>query len=158
MHMIFLEYFNNKEQNSLYLCSLYTINQKVEVKWGTHQVANVASPLVTVYFLETRHLSACCTSLPGCPASYMSSTELIISLYKLILIFIISVKSTNTLTVIQAGNWGLFLLLSSFSPEPINCFNYQSCLCSISPIHSFFFLSNLVIHVTITTLLDYGNH
>lgn len=119
------------------------------------------------YFLGTRqHLSTCCTSLPGCPAkapaSFMSTTELIIFLCKSMLIFQCSLFLLKAPIPFCHPDWklSLFTLLSSFLPESINCFSYQSCLCSISPIHSLLFFStfNLVIHVTLTTLLDYRHN
>lgn len=126
------------------------------------------SPCDGIYFLGTRqHLSACGTSLPGCPAnapaSSMSSTKLIIFLCKLMLIFLCSLFLLKT-PIPFLSSWleteESVLSLSSFLPESINCFNYQSSLCSISPIYSllFFSTSNLVIHVTIITFLDYRNN
>lgn len=75
-------------------------------------------------------------------------------------VFFISTKRTNTLLSSRLDIEESFSLLSSFLPESINCFSYQSCLCQISPILSllFFSASNLVIHVTVTTLLDYRNN
>lgn len=131
-------------------------------------MANVASPLVIAFtFLGTRHLSACCASLPECSAnastSYMSSTELIISLCKLMLIFLWFLFLLKALIMSLSSRLEIeesFSLLSYFLAEPVNCLNYQSCLCSISPIYSLLSLSTskLVIHVTITTLLDYRNY
>lgn len=62
---------------------------------GTSRGKCCFSPCDSIHFFGTRqHLSACCTSLPGCPASApasrMSNSELIIFLCKLMLIFLCS--------------------------------------------------------------------
>jgi len=134
---------------------------------GTSRGKCSFSPCDSIHFFGTRqHLSACCTSLPRCPASApasrMSNSELIIFLCKLMLIFLcflVLLKApipslSSTLEIEES-----LLLLSSFFSEPINYFNYQFCLYSISPIRpSFHFsTSSLVIPVIIATLLDYTN-
>lgn len=164
----FLECLNTKEQNLCYLCSLHANNQKAEVKWGHIKWQMLLLSCDGILFFRNQntfiYLLYISTWMP-CQGPYQLhvynwTNYLPLQVDAYLSVSFISTKSTNTLLSYRLEIEESFSLLSSFLPESINCFSYQSCLCRISPSHSllFFSTSNLVIHVTVTALLDYRNN
>lgn len=102
-------------------------------------MANVASLLVAAFNLgkqDNSYLRAARLYLH--PAHLMSNTELMILLCELMLIFLCFLLLLKTPVPSLPSRLEIeesLSLLFVFFPEPINCFNYQSCLSSVSSIH-----------------------